>query len=169
MTNEEEIDCEEEPDHEECVCDGDDGDRAYDAWADDMVSFYFEHKMGLKKLVEKWLITLDEANGFDVYRAELEQVIVEKLTGDRSNWCGFGERTLDGMLSYEQYLKNKKESRKWKKPYTEIYKEGEELCKKFTETRLWHSDRYPNRTEQDKFMLRYHRWGDNHGERNDSR
>ena len=76
MTNEE-IDCEEEPDHEECVCDGDDGDRAYDAWADDMVSFYFEHKMGLKKLVEKWLITLDEANGFDVYRAELEQAIVE--------------------------------------------------------------------------------------------
>ena len=55
MTDEE-VDCEEFPDHEDCKCMYDDGDALYDEWADDLVIAFYEAIEAREKLYKKMLV-----------------------------------------------------------------------------------------------------------------
>ena len=53
-----EVDCEdpENADHPDCQCDFDDGDRQYDAWADERVIQFYERMEGRADLYKQLLI-----------------------------------------------------------------------------------------------------------------
>lgn len=90
MTNiEEEIDCEEEPDHEECKCMYDDGDALYDAWADERVIDFFTALEERKKLYQKLLLTDHDRKNDE--RDELEKELVYNLTGQRGLWLNMND------------------------------------------------------------------------------
>ena len=76
-----EVDCEdpENEDHPDCQCDGDDGDRQYDAWADERVCQFYERLEGRAKLYEQLLAEPVPKN-----IAYLEKMLIDNLTG--SDW-----------------------------------------------------------------------------------
>jgi|TARA_R110002020_G_scaffold16421_5_gene57969 hypothetical protein len=87
--DEEEVDCEEFPDHEDCKCMYDDGDALYDAWADDRVSDFFTALEEREKLYKKLLLC--DHNGKSDERDELEKELVYNLTGKRGLWLNMND------------------------------------------------------------------------------
>ena len=67
------------------------------------------------------------------------------MTGDKKNWKGWGERILDGVLTYEQHLEKKKSSCNptW---YDDRLKKQEKLyedyMKSLNEERHWRFNAY---------------------------
>lgn len=76
-----EVDCEdpENADHPDCQCDYDDGDRQYDAWADERVIQFYERMEGRAELYEQLL-----AEPIPKNIAYLEKMLIDNLTG--SDW-----------------------------------------------------------------------------------
>jgi len=76
-----EVDCEdpENEDHPDCQCDFDDGDRQYDAWADERVCQFYERLEDRAKLYEQLL-----ADPSPKKIAYLEKMLIDNLTG--SDW-----------------------------------------------------------------------------------
>ena len=77
-----EVDCEdpENADHPDCQCDFDDGDRQYDAWADERVIQFYERMEGRADLY-KQLLKKDLTAKRIAY---LEKMLIDNLTG--SDW-----------------------------------------------------------------------------------
>ena len=77
-----EVDCEdpENADHPDCQCDFDDGDRQYDAWADERVIQFYERLEGRADLY-KTLLAKKQLS--DPQKALHEKMLIENLTGRR--------------------------------------------------------------------------------------
>ena len=78
-----EVDCEdpENADHPDCQCDFDDGDREYDAWADERVIQFYERMEGRADLYKQLLSKKDLTAKRIAY---LEKMLIDNLTG--SDW-----------------------------------------------------------------------------------
>lgn len=70
----------------------DDDDAAYDRWADNRVDEYFDRMDERMKLMKKWIALWDKdfilaSRPNDIKeRNELEQELVENLTGNKKHW-----------------------------------------------------------------------------------
>ena len=79
------IDCDETPEHEECLNQARNSDEEYDAWADDRVEYYYERLEARKKLYEELLLCSYHSNN-NTERDELEKKLVKNLTGEDGLW-----------------------------------------------------------------------------------
>lgn len=150
-----EVDCDEFPEHEECECQyQDDGDAQYDAWCDDQLEWHSDKESELFNAIRKLeIITRYPSSTPQILRVETEIKIVELMTGDKKNWKGWGERILDGVLTYEQHLEQKKSKHNptW---YADRLKKQEKLyedyMKSLKEEKHWRYGGY-NEIPKDSF------------------
>lgn len=149
-----EVDCDEFPEHEECQCQYDDGDAQYDAWCDDQLEWHSDKESELFNAIRKLeIITRYPSSTPQILRVETEIKIVELMTGDKKNWKGWGERILDGVLTYEQHLEQKKSKHNptW---YADRLKKQEKLyedyMKSLKEEKHWRYGGY-NEIPKDSF------------------
>ena len=84
MSEDKEIDCDEFPEDEECLC-RDTSDDDYDAWADERVDQFFEILEERKKLYTQ-LLLCDYRSNNNSERDELEKKLVKNLTGKDGLW-----------------------------------------------------------------------------------